>query len=244
MTLYGYALEVLVVDNGSTDRTCEVAAAAGARVIREPRRGKGYAVRTAFDNLSEDTDLVIMLDGDNTYRADEAMRLLEPITSGFCSVVVGSRLGGRIVTGSMPPVNRTGNWVYSHLVRYAYRINVTDVLTGYFAWHRDAIAALRPHLTSSGFTIEMEMITKMARLGHQMCSVPISYQPRHGASSLKPLRDGASILGVCARNLRCGGPAVRRPRSAGTGGPPLRPCPPHVATGFRSHRGGASRWSR
>lgn len=199
---YGYQLEVLVIDNNSTDRTATVAAAAGARVIHEAKQGKGNAIRTGFYAIESDTDYVVMLDGDATYRSDEIIRLLEPLEAGFCNVVIGSRLGGRIAGGSMTAFNRLGNWIFSHLVRYSYRAPVTDVLTGYFAWSRHAIERLRPHLTSNGFAIEMEMITKMARLGEEIFSVPISYHARAGESSLRPLYDGWRILRMYMANLR------------------------------------------
>jgi glycosyltransferase involved in cell wall biosynthesis len=198
---HGYIADVLVIDNNSTDRTAEVAATAGARVIHESKQGKGNAIRTGFYEIKHPTDFVVMLDGDDTYRPAEIIRLLEPINSGFCNVVIGSRLGGRISDGSMTNFNRLGNWIFSHFVRYAYHVNVTDVLTGYFAWHRTAIEKLRPHLKSQGFAIEMEMITKMARLGEDIYSVPISYNSRAGQSSLRPIRDGARILRMFAANL-------------------------------------------
>lgn len=201
MARQGFELEVLVIDNNSTDGTAKVAAAAGARVIHEPKKGKGNAVRTGFASISADTDYVIMLDGDDTYRPDEVMRLIEPLDSGFCEVVIGSRLGGRMSEGSMKAFNRLGNWVYSHLVRYSFRVNVTDVLTGYFAWTKNVVDDLRPHLVSDGFAIEMEMITKMARLGHEIYSVPISYHARSGDSNLRPLHDGARILFIYLRSL-------------------------------------------
>jgi glycosyltransferase involved in cell wall biosynthesis len=201
MKAHGYTLEVLVIDNNSTDGTAEVAAAAGARVIHEPKKGKGNAIRTGFRNISRDTDYVVMLDGDDTYRPQEVIRLLEPLSSGFCNVVIGSRLGGRISAGSMKTFNRIGNWTYSHMVRYSFQVNVTDVLTGYFAWTKAVIDDLHPHLTSDGFAIEMEMITKMARLGHEIYSVPISYHSRAGESNLQPLQDGARIMQMFIKNL-------------------------------------------
>jgi len=198
---HGYLLEVLVVDNNSTDGTAAAAEAAGARVVYEPQKGKGNAIRTGFKSLSPDTDYVVMLDGDDTYRPQEAVRLLEPLSSGFCNVIIGSRLGGRISDGSMKTLNRLGNWTYSHLVRYAFRVNVTDVLTGYFAWTKEVVDELQPHLRSQGFAIEMEMITKMARLGHEIYSVPISYHSRAGTSSLRPVQDGMRILFMFVKSL-------------------------------------------
>ena len=92
--------------------------------------------------------------------------------------------------------------MYSRLVQTAYKVTVTDVLTGYFAWTREVIESLRPHLKSEGFAIEMEMVTKMARMGYKIFSVPISYDPRLGDSSLNPIRDGSRILRVYFNNLR------------------------------------------
>jgi glycosyltransferase involved in cell wall biosynthesis len=198
---HGYKLEILVIDNNSTDGTAEVAMSAGARVIYESKKGKGNAIRTGFKSISSNTDYVVMLDGDDTYRPQEIIRLLEPLESGFCNVVIGSRLAGRITDGSMTRFNRMGNWTFSHLVRYSFQVNVTDVLTGYFAWTKAVIDELHPHLVSDGFAIEMEMITKMARLGHDIYSVPISYNSRAGESNLKPVQDGTRILRMFMRNL-------------------------------------------
>ncbi len=198
---YGYDLTIIVINNNSTDDSARIARQHGVRVIDEPRRGKGNAMRRGFAAVTEDTDYVVMLDGDNTYRPEEILRLLELLDSGFCDVALGSRLGGRIHDGSMTLCNRAGNWIFSHLVRSLYRVNVTDVLTGYFAWRREALTELRPHLRSDGFAIEMEMITKMARLGQEIYCVPISYHPRVGSvSNLHPLKDGSRILLMLMRN--------------------------------------------
>lgn len=201
LAAHGFKLEVVVIDNNSRDNTARVTRRAGARVIFEGKQGKGNAIRTGMAALSAGTDYVVMLDGDDTYSATEILRLVEPIHSGFCNVVIGSRLSGRIPEGAMTGFNRLGNWVFSHLVRYFYHVNVTDVLTGYFAWRKEVVDELRPHLVSDGFAIEMEMITKMARLGHEIYSMPISYNPRAGESSLRPVYDGWRILMMFARNL-------------------------------------------
>jgi len=89
---FGFTTEVVVVDNNSTDETAAVARSLGAIVIHEPKKGKGNAMRTAFKTVSDDTDFVVMLDGDHTYKAGEIPRLIEPLASDFCDVVVGSRL--------------------------------------------------------------------------------------------------------------------------------------------------------
>lgn len=225
---HGFELEILVVDNDSRDATAEIALREGARVVHEPQRGKGNAIRLGFSHVRPDTDYVVMLDGDATYRPDEILRLIELLHSRFATVAIGSRLGGRIQPGAMQGLHRIGNWLFSHLIRQLYRVNVTDVLTGYFAWRREAVERLRPHLVSDGFAIEMEMITKMARLGEEIYCVPISYQPRCGNSSLRPVQDGARILWMLMRNLLWKPQAPARP----TWQP--RPLPGYASEGVSS----------
>lgn len=201
MKTRGFDLSIMVIDNASTDDTAAIAEKLGATVIRESQKGKGFAMRRGFSEVPSDTDYVIMLDGDDTYRPEEVLRLLELLDSGFATAVIGSRLGGRVERGSMTMTSRIGNWLFSHLVRYFYQINVTDVLSGYFGWTREALERLHPHLVSSGFAIEMEMVTKMARLGEEVYCVPITYAPRNGASNLHPVRDGVRILRMFVRNI-------------------------------------------
>lgn len=195
-------LQVYVIDNNSSDNTAEIAAAAGAIVIHEPKKGKGNAIRTGFASVPDDTDYVVMLDGDDTYDAGEVLRMVEPLYSRFCNVVIGSRLNGKRATNSMNLTSRVGNWFFTNIVKFTHNVAVTDVLTGYFAWTKEALDELRPHLRSEGFAIEMEMITKMARMNYDIYSVPISYTPRAGDSNLQPLSDGARILKMFASTLR------------------------------------------
>lgn len=196
-----FDIQIYVIDNNSTDDTAKIARKAGATVIHEPKKGKGNAIRTGFSNIPKDVDYVVMLDGDDTYDPSEILRLVEPLRADFCSVVIGSRLGGKMHGDSMTLFNRFGNWAFTHLVRQVYNANVTDVLTGYFAWKKHVVDELHPHLLSEGFAIEMEMITKMARMGHEMFSVPISYTQRLGESNLHPIKDGYRISKMFLRNL-------------------------------------------
>ena len=197
----GVDVRVYVIDNNSTDDTAAVARTAGATVLFEAKKGKGNALRTGFRGVASDTDYVVMLDGDNTYSSSEILRLIEPLRSNFSDVVVGSRLEGRMLASSMNRLNYIGNKLFTLGVRWFYGANVTDVLTGYFAWKKTVIDDLEPRIESSGFAIEMEMITKMARLGYTLTSVPISYHPRAGESSLHPFRDGLAILKMLIKNL-------------------------------------------
>jgi glycosyltransferase involved in cell wall biosynthesis len=196
----GYATDILVIDNNSKDKTSEVAKNAGARVLLEKKQGKGYAVRKGFKAI-KDSNIVVMIDGDNTYKASEMLRLVEPIDNGFCDVVLGSRLSGNIAEGSMPYFNRMGNWLFTFLVRVGYHGNVTDVCTGYFAWKGSKLKELSKYVESNGFSLEMEMVTKMAKMKFNIISVPITYKKRSGETHLSPIGDGKKIIHAWMRNL-------------------------------------------
>ncbi|MCA9397278.1 glycosyltransferase [candidate division WWE3 bacterium] len=197
----GYSTEVIVIDNNSTDKTIMVAQEKGARIICESKQGKGNALVTGFEAVTDDTDYVVMMDGDATYKPQELLRLVEPLDSGFCDVVVGSRLAGKTHKYSLRFRNRIANWFYTFLVRYFYLANVTDVLSGYLAWKKTTVDIMVPHLNARGFAIEMEMITKMKRLGFEMYSVPITYDTREGDTKINALQDGIKILSMFFKNF-------------------------------------------
>jgi len=197
----GFATEIVVIDNNSTDNTSQIAKNNNVTVLFEPKKGKGNAIKTGFLSISSDTDYVVMLDGDDTYKPQEIPRLIEPLHSGFCDVIVGSRLGGKVSHGAFKLSNRIANWGYAFLVRQFYRANITDVLSGFFAWRREALDNLKLHLNSDGFAIEMEMVTKMVKMGYQIYSVPITYDIREGESKISSLKDGLRILKMFFQNL-------------------------------------------
>ncbi|HSW89038.1 MAG TPA: glycosyltransferase family 2 protein [Candidatus Saccharimonadales bacterium] len=201
LKLYNFTLEVIVIDNNSKDNTAQVARSKNAHVVLERKKGKGHAIKTGFCSVSPDTDYVVMLDGDNTYTPSEIFRMIEPLHSDFCDVIIGSRLGGKLYRNSFKIQNRIANWVYTFLVRNFYRANTTDVLSGYFAWKKKVIDKLVPHLESDGFSIEMEMLTKIVKLGYRIYAVPITYRPRIGESKIAALSDGIKILSVFFKNL-------------------------------------------
>lgn len=144
----------------------------------------------------------MIIDGDDTYKPREILRLIEPIESGFCDAVAGSRIGGKTVRGSLSTSHRFVNWAFAFFVRQFYQANITDALTGFIAIRGDVVRQLIPNLTSENFTIEMEMITKMKKLGFSIYSVPITYDRRLGKSKLHSYRDGFSILIMFLGNLR------------------------------------------
>lgn len=201
----GYSIEVLVIDNNCTDNTSKIAKAKGARVICEKQQGKGNAIRTGFQSISKDTDYIVMLDGDNTYKPYEMLRLIEPLDSGFADVIIGSRLEGKMIAHSMSISHRLANWFFTFITRQFYGANVTDTCTGYFAWTKQAIKVLNGHIQSKGFAIEAEMISKMAKLKLRVFSVPITYETRPrdptSKSKLHPWRDGLKITKMLIKNV-------------------------------------------
>jgi len=116
----GYQTEVIVIDNNSTDGTVEVALQRNVRIVSEKNPGKGNAIKAGFEALDIDTNYVVVLDGDNTYKSKEILRMIEPLVSDFCDVVVGSRLGGKVLKNSLKFANRCANWGYTFLVRHFY----------------------------------------------------------------------------------------------------------------------------
>jgi dolichol-phosphate mannosyltransferase len=197
----GFKIEILVIDNNSKDKTSEVARKKGAKVIVELKQGKGNAIKTGFRSVSKDTDYVVMLDGDDTYKPAEILRLIEPLESNFCDVVIGSRLEGKMNGYSMSFSHRLANWFFTFLTRRLYtNANVTDTCTGYFAWTKRSIDILNGYIESKGFAIEAEMISKLSKLGLKIYSVPITYDPRHGESKLSPIGDGLRITWMLMSN--------------------------------------------
>jgi dolichol-phosphate mannosyltransferase len=201
LAYFGYQTEIIVINNNSSDHTIEVALEKGAKIVTEKKQGKGNALKTGFINISSDTDYVVMLDGDNTYKSEEILRLIEPLENGFCDVILGSRLEGKINDCSFNLSHRLANWFFTFFVRRFYLVNTTDACTGYFAWKKKVVDELIPHLKSNGFAIEVEMITKMAKLGYKIYSVPITYDRREGHSKLSPILDGIKITWMLFKNL-------------------------------------------
>jgi len=198
----GFKTNIVVIDNNSKDKTAQIAKSKKAKVIKELSQGKGNALIRGFKETCDKCDYIVVIDGDNTYKPQEIMRLIEPLESGFCDVVAGSRIGGKTIRGSLKFTHRFVNWVFAFFVRQFYQANITDVLTGFTAMKSEVTKALIPNLHSTNFAIEMEMITKTQKLGFGIYSVPITYDRRMGKSKLNSYSDGLRILLMFIRNLR------------------------------------------
>ncbi len=184
----GYKTSIIVVDNGSTDGTGRIAAEKGARVVTEPRRGKGMALRAGFE--AAEGDFVFMLDSDYTYPAVHITDMLT-LLEGEHDVVLGSRLKGHIEDGAMTGLNKVGNRLLALITNVLYGTRISDPCTGCWGLRADVARGL--DLQARGFDIEVNMLTEIARNGFRVAEVPIGYRRRKTRPKLNSLRDGFRI---------------------------------------------------
>jgi len=182
---------IVVCDNASSDDTADRARRAGAIVLSEPRKGKGRAVKTLIERVVADAYLLV--DGDDTYSADEFTRVASPILRGELDMCVGSRMHPASET-EFRLLNRLGNRIFSALARWVLGLPVTDMLSGYRAFTREFALGLGEW--SDGFEIETDFTVGAARLGARFGEVPVGLRPRPAGSysKLSLIGDGLRIL--------------------------------------------------
>jgi len=179
--------EVIVADNGSTDRSVEIADAGGARVIHVPRQGYGHAYLAGF--AAARGRYLVMGDSDDTYDFTELGQLISPLQSDDHDYVLGSRFQGQILPGAMPWMHQyIGNPVLTWVLNRLFGLNVSDAHSGMRAFTRDAYD--RMQVQSTGMEFASELIINAARADLRVTEVPITYYPRGGESKLRSFRDG------------------------------------------------------
>lgn len=183
----GYQVDVLVVDNNSSDRTKQIAQEKADTVIVEQRRGKGRAMRAAFRKV--EADYVFMLDADYTYPATYIPEMVK-ILKHF-PVVIGSRLKGQREKGAMRQLNLIGNHLLTWLANILYQTKISDLCTGYWGFRREVIQNIS--LTAEGFQLEAELLTQLAKKGYAIAEIPVYYRRREGKAKLAGLKDGIKI---------------------------------------------------
>jgi glycosyltransferase involved in cell wall biosynthesis len=182
----GMSGEVLVVDNGSTDLSAELATAAGAQVIRERRRGYGNAYLRGF--AESRGSIIVMGDADDTYDFSQLDDLIRPLGQGY-DMVLGNRFSGGVAPGAMPWAHRyIGSPIINLLIRRFIGVRVGDSQSGFRAFTRVAYQRLK--LRSGGMELASEMIVNAAREGLQIAEVPAPYTVRLGESKLNTVKDG------------------------------------------------------
>jgi glycosyltransferase involved in cell wall biosynthesis len=195
------ASEVIVVDNGSRDRTAQVARAAGARVVPEPRRGYGQACLTGI-SAAGDADVIAFLDGDYSDYPEQLADVVAPLLAGEADLVIGSRRLGRRARGAHPWHAVAGTWLCVALMNRLIGTEATD-LGPFRALTTSALRRLDMRDRGFGWTVEMQV--KARRRGLRVREVPVDYRPRLGRSKISgtltgSLRAGSRILGTIARH--------------------------------------------
>ncbi|MGH2449113.1 MAG: glycosyltransferase family 2 protein [Chloroflexota bacterium] len=178
--------EVVVSDNGSTDRSVDIAEGLGARVVNQPERGYGNAYRKGFDEARG--KYIVMGDSDDTYDFTDIGRLVEKLREGN-EYVLGSRFAGTILPGAMPWLHRyIGNPVLTAMLNFMFGLRSSDAHSGLRAFTKDAYKRMR--LQTTGMEFASEMVINAARAKLKVAEVPITYYPRDGESKLRSFRDG------------------------------------------------------
>jgi glycosyltransferase (TIGR04182 family) len=192
---------ILVIDGRSTDNTVKSARDAGASVRTQSGKGKGNAIIEAFEVIEQ--PYILMLDGDGTYSAKDAEKMLTPLFLGFDQVI-----GDRLINaeeGSFSHLNLFGNHMLNLLFKVAHSRDLHDILSGYRAFTKLAIQQM--HLKEKGFEIETEISVESVRNGQRVMVVPIKYLRRPGtATKLSPFHDGIKIVSTIYRLARVNNP--------------------------------------
>ena len=193
---------ILVIDGKSTDNTVKIAREAAATVRTQSGTGKGNAIIEAFEVI--DQSYILMLDGDGTYSAKDAEKMLSPLFIGFDQVI-----GDRLINaeeGSFSRLNLFGNHMLNLLFKVAHSRDLHDILSGYRAFTKLAVQQM--HLKERGFEIETEISVEAVRNGQRIMVVPIKYLRRPGGTGTKlsPFHDGVKIVSTIYRLARMNNP--------------------------------------
>jgi len=188
----GWVDDVVVVDNGSSDRTVEAAGAAGARVLQEPERGYGAACLRGIAALRA-PDIVVFLDGDYSDYPEEMAALVQPIIQDQADMVIGSRVLGQAEAGALTPQQRFGNWLACRLMRLFWGVCYTD-LGPFRAIRHSTLQSLEMRDRNYGWTVEMQI--KAAQHGARSLEAPVRYRKRIGKSKVSGTVRGVVSAGT------------------------------------------------
>jgi glycosyltransferase involved in cell wall biosynthesis len=172
--------EIVVVDNGSRDRTADIATATGARVVKESIPGYGRAFRAGLRSVSPQCEIVVFLDGDGSDCPEMMDRLVTPIMEGKSDFVIGSRTRGNSEAGSLIFHQVLAGYVIGFMLRILYGVRSTD-MGPFRAIRRDTLERLRLREETYGWPLEMQMRAARARV--RTLEVPVDYRRRAGGQS-------------------------------------------------------------
>jgi glycosyltransferase involved in cell wall biosynthesis len=192
------AAEIFVYDNNSSDRTVEIARAAGAVVRSERRQGKGHVVRRMFADV--DADIYVLVDGDATYDAPSAPGMIDRLINDHLDMVVGFRVDQSVA--AYRPGHRTGNWMLTSFLSTVFGQAFKDILSGYRVFSRRFVKSFP--VLSDGFEIETELSVHALELALPVAEIETPYyaRPEGSVSKLNTWRDGFRILGTILKLYR------------------------------------------
>ena len=192
--------DIYVYDNNSTDRTAEIAKTSGAIVRCEHKQGKGNVIRTMFREI--EADCYLMIDGDDTYPAENAREMCNKVLDEGYDMVIGDRLSSTYFTENKRRFHNTGNVLVRKLVNSFWGGNITDIMTGYRAFSRIFVKSFP--VLSKGFEIETEMTIHAVNNNMAIDNVVVEYRdrPEGSVSKLNTYSDGLKVLGTIGRLFR------------------------------------------
>ena len=182
---------IYVYDNNCTDGTAEIAAKAGAIVRREKRQGKGYVVAAMFEQITE--DILVMVDGDDTYEASHVHELLKPVLRGDADMTIATRLTSHSEK-SFRPLHVAGNQMVCGIINWMFQSHVSDIFSGYRVFTRES--ARQIPVTTKGFDVETELTLQALYRGQVIQEMPAPYRarPEGSFSKLNTFSDGFRVL--------------------------------------------------
>ncbi|MGN1371593.1 MAG: glycosyltransferase family 2 protein [Candidatus Coprovivens sp.] len=188
--------DIYVYDNNSIDGTDEIARTAGAIVRYEYKQGKGNVIRSMFRDI--DADCYLMIDGDDTYPAENAKEMCDLILDGKADMVIGDRLSSTYFSENKRPFHNFGNRIVRWLINTLFKNNVKDIMTGYRAFSYEFVKGFP--VLSKGFEIETEMTIHAVDKNFKLIEVPVSYRdrPEGSVSKLSTYSDGFKVLKTIA----------------------------------------------
>lgn len=191
---------IYVYDNNSSDHTDELARKAGAKVVYEYRQGKGNVIRSMFRDI--DAECYLMIDGDDTYPAENAREMVDLVLNKGVDMVIGDRLSSTYFTENKRPFHNMGNRIVRGLINYLFHSNVKDIMTGYRAFSRLFVKSFP--VLSKGFEIETEMTIHALDKNFLLEEIPVTYRdrPEGSESKLNTVSDGMKVLKTIASLFR------------------------------------------
>ena len=188
--------DIYVYDNNSSDGTDKIAKKAGAIVKYEYKQGKGNVIRSMFRQI--DADCYLMIDGDDTYPAENAREMCDLILEGKADMVIGDRLSSTYFTENKRPFHNLGNKMVRFLINKLFKNNVKDIMTGYRAFSYEFVKGFP--VLSKGFEIETEMTIHAVDKNFKLVEIPVNYQdrPEGSESKLNTYSDGFKVLKTIA----------------------------------------------